>query len=135
MLSRVEQSAIDRDLFERMTRNDPATARAVAFDRALLARACARAAPSVGYRVENADGAVARARADGAAVQIRIEMPEPCLVRLDRLLCGELGLSRSRLQRHATRGDIATVSGRGEGLPRRVCDGMLISLAAAVLQA
>lgn len=135
LLSRTAQGAIDRDLFERMTRNDPPTARAFATDRARLTRAGARVEPSVEYRVERAGDDVTRARAAGLYIAVHIAMPEPCRVRLDRLLTGELGLSRSRLARHAARGEITTSTGRSDPLRRTICDRMIIELAAAVLGA
>jgi hypothetical protein len=134
VLSRVAQSGIDRDLFERMTRNDPGTARALAFDRAALTRAGARVEPSVEYRVERSAGDVARARAACVPLRIHIAMTEPCRIRVDRLLSSELGLSRSCLERHAERGEIAIAPGRSDPLRRTVCGGMLIELAAPVLQ-
>lgn len=138
VLSRAAQSAIDRDLFERMTRNDPDTARAVAFDRAGLARAGARLEPSLEYRVARPAGDVSRARAARAPLRIHIAMTQRCRIRVDRLLSSELGLSRSRLERHAARGEIAieiaTAPGRSDPLRRGVCGGMLIELAAPVLQ-
>jgi hypothetical protein len=125
LLSRVSQGAIDPGLFERMTRNDPATALAFAFDKSCLVRAGARVDPAVSFRVERSEE-----RLPATGLCVRVLLPHPCEIGVHDLLGQELGLSRSRLERHAARGDIATVPRRS--LRQPIADGMIIELRAPV---
>jgi hypothetical protein len=132
LFSRTQVSAIDSDLFERMIRNDPDTARAFAFDVALLARAGARVEPAAQFRIEEVVGAASRAPRAGRGLRIRLDVPHPCSVRLDRLLAAGLALPRARLQRHAARGEIATDPPVARPLRRDVHHGQVIEVAARV---
>jgi hypothetical protein len=131
VLSRTRQADIDPDLFERMTRNDAATARACAFDAELLSRAGARTAASERVHIDQTSGDLARARAVGA--RVRIDMRHPCRLRLDQLLATRLGRSRSSLAREAARGAIAIIPAHPRPLGRPVRDQMIILLAPSVL--
>jgi hypothetical protein len=70
--------------------NDAARAWSCAFDTTLLRRAGARLEPATPVRVER--GAVPAGRA-----VLRLELPYPVQIRLDRLVAQELCVSRSRL--------------------------------------
>lgn len=72
-------------------RNDRESAWRCAFDEALLRRAWARPEPPP-FRVE-------RDPLPEGAVAIRFEIPLPVRVRLERILAGELGISRAALAR------------------------------------
>jgi hypothetical protein len=87
-------------------------------------RACAFAAgrgAEVAYRVAR------DALPESGALSVRIEQPEPCGVRWDRLLARELDASRSRLARAAERGSLR-MNGSGD-LRRAVRDGDVLELA------
>jgi hypothetical protein len=128
LLTRVSQSAIDPDLFERMTRNDPTTAMAFAFDKGCLARAGARVDPAVSFRVEHSEVRLRPA----VGLCVRLVLSLPCAIPVHVLLGQELGLSRSRLERHAARGDIATAPRRS--LRQPIADDMVIELRAPVFE-
>jgi hypothetical protein len=131
ILTRTRQRDIDPDLLERMTRNDPETARACALDAALLSRAGARTAASEQVLIDQTSGDLPRARSSGA--RVTIDMPHPCRLRLDRLLATHLGLPRSSIARQAARGAIAIIPAHPRPLSRPVRDQLIILLAPSVL--
>ena len=91
-------------------------------DSAALVRRCAFAAGGggeVAYRV------VRELLPACGAVVARIEQPEPCGVRWDRLLARELGWPRSRVAREAAAGHVR-VNGAAD-LRRLVADGDVLS--------
>ena len=94
--------------------NDAALARSCAFDAVLLRRAGARLEPATPVRVERGALPVGHAA-------VRLALPFPVQIRLDRLLAQELGVSRSRLP------DLVDAA---RALRRPVFDGQLVLLAA-----
>jgi len=134
ILTRTHHGDIDPDLFERMTRNDPETARACAFDAEILSRAGARTVAAEQVRIDQTSGDLARARARAAGARVRIDMRHPCRLRLDHLLATQLGRSRSSLAREAARGAIAVTPAHPRPLRRPVRDQMIILLAPSVLE-
>lgn len=98
------------------THNDVDAAWACAFDASLIARAGARVDPCVRYRVERA----------GDAATVRVVMPRPCGVRLDRLLAEQLGRSRTAIARAVAAGLIVTEPA-GHSLRDPVVDGLVVN--------
>ena len=92
---------------ERYHANDDALARRLAF--AVPGADCA-----VPYVVE---------RPPLAAAIVRVELVDPVAVRLDRLLAGELGISRAEVARRAAQGALGAHDPR-----RRVTDGLELTL-------
>lgn len=93
-------------------RNDPALAWACAFDAALLRRAGARADAAVPVSVE-------RGVLPAGPAVVRLALPFPLRLRLDRLLARELGTPRSGL---------AAVVDEPSALRRPVFDGQRVGL-------
>ena len=110
---------IGLDLYDRLLRNDRATAWQYAF------------LPD-GRGAEPFEGEVRIERSAAAspvAHRIRIAVPFPCAVRLDRLLAAELGVSRPTLYRWSERGDLVIEPLGPRALRRPVRDGSLLTLA------
>jgi hypothetical protein len=80
------------ELFASFQQNDGTAAWAHAFNRGLLDRAGARVDPEVPYRIDRPPFP-----SPGIALVVEIRFDHPCAVRLDRLVCAELAISRSRL--------------------------------------
>ncbi len=89
-----------------------------------LVRACAFVA---GAGAQVAHRVVRPPLPEGVALHARIEQPEPCGVRWDRLLARELGWSRARLARACERGAVR-ING-GADLRRPVADGDTLEIA------
>jgi len=121
ILARCAPEEIAPDLYRRFLANDLDTAWRCAF------------AP--GERLAS-DGAVRVERGGGNAPprRIRLRVPYPCPVRLDRLLAQELGLSRSALQRAVQSGALTIDPGAARALRRDVRDGTLLVLECAGLR-
>ena len=114
---RTTPERIGADLYERLLRNDPLEAERIAFDTAGLA-------------IEKNDGAriVRPAGAIGAPVRITLVVPYACHARLDRLLAGELGISREMLRAGVRRRLIVIEPGGESMLRRTVRDGLSIEV-------
>lgn len=98
-------------------RHDPATVWKYAFDIARLRPHVIRIDADVRVQIERAP--LAAATAAPGYICIEFDVPFPCDIRLDRLLAGELGISRSTLR--------VCPDQRG-ALRKRVRDGMSIRL-------
>ncbi|WP_434724438.1 DUF1062 domain-containing protein [Mesorhizobium sp. RIZ17] len=96
ILERRNRRDIEPALLTALESNDPALVRRYAFDGAMLRDRAGRIeeSPDVTVQKELLDGEPGHAAA--LALELRLEGTTP--LRLDRLLAGELGLSRSRLQ-------------------------------------
>lgn len=94
-------------------RNDAALAWSCAFDAALFRRAGARLDPATPMRVE-------RGALPVQAAAVRLALPFPVQIRLDRLLAQELGVTRSRLP------DLVDAA---RALRRPVFNGQIVQLA------
>lgn len=94
ILARVAPRELGPERHARFRDNDRDAAWRWAFDLAGLAALHARVDADVAYRIDRrtTDGR------PGCDRRIRLEIPYPCRVRLDKLLSRELGVSRSRLQ-------------------------------------
>ena len=71
-----------------------------------------------------------------APLSIRLDVPLPCAIRLDRLLAGELRLPRAELQRLYENGGLLVSPARNKPLSARIHDGQhlrLLSLPALTL--
>jgi hypothetical protein len=118
ILRRVPRDAISTEQLERFLRDDPATAREAAF------------APAPGLeRVPAAVVAVERPLLDGRPVVLRLTVPWPCGVRLDRVLAAELGCPRTAPVRLVGAGDLRIDPGSERALRRPPRDGTLVVLA------
>lgn len=115
IVERATPEAIGAARLAAYSHNDPALAWSCAFDAALLRRAGARPEPATSVRVER--GALPLGRA-----VVRLALPFPVQIRLDRLLAQELGVPRSRLP------DLVDAA---RALRRPVFDGQLVLLAEA----
>ena len=89
---RVRPDALPRGLLDAYLRDDPAELRRCAFARG--------GGAAVAWRVERAP------LPGGCALRVRIEQPEPCGVRWDRLLASELAWSRARVEREVAAGRV-----------------------------
>ncbi|AZO10722.1 MULTISPECIES: DUF1062 domain-containing protein [unclassified Mesorhizobium] len=133
------ENSWNRTIFERCNRrdiepallaalecNDPALARRHAFDAAGLRSRIARVKefPDITVRKELVEGRPQCASA--LWLELRLEAATP--LRLDRLLAGELGISRSRLQTWEERRALAVEPEGAKALRRRARDGMTIRI-------
>jgi hypothetical protein len=96
ILERCNRRDIEPELLQALESNDPALARRHAFDVVALRS-------RVGRVEEFADVAVHKqrlgdTRESATALELQLGLEMPTSLRLDRLLAGELGISRSRLQ-------------------------------------
>lgn len=90
VLERATPEAIGFPRLDAFLRNDAAAAWSCAFDASLLRRAGARVEASTPVQVE-------REALPAGRVTVRLALPFPVRLRLDRLLAQELGVARSRL--------------------------------------
>ena len=117
VLRRVPRDAIALDVLERFLRDDPAAALAAAF------------APAPGLeRVPASVVAVERPPVDGRPLLVRLTVPWPCGVRLDRVLAAELGCARERLVRCVRAGEVQVDPGGERALRRPPRDGTRVLL-------
>lgn len=96
ILERCNRRDIEPALLAALESNDPALARRHAFDVVALRSRIGRVEefPDVAIRKEALDNRQEKT----TALEIQLELEMPTALRLDRLLAGELGISRSRLQ-------------------------------------
>ena len=127
ILERCNRRDIGPTLLASLESNDPMLARRHAFDVVALRN-------RVGRVEEFSDVAVHKHRLgdEGATVlEIRLALEAPTSLRLDRLLAGELGISRSRLQALDEKGLLVVVPEGARALRKSTRDGttILIDLA------
>jgi hypothetical protein len=96
LLERRPLTGVAPALLDALRRNDPALASQVAFDIAGLRRHCNGVEQSAGAIV--CKTVVSRPPGTAQQLEIRLAVPQPAALHLDRLLVRELGLSRARLQ-------------------------------------
>ncbi|MEM9487490.1 MAG: DUF1062 domain-containing protein [Myxococcota bacterium] len=142
IFARVSPEAIERDLYGRLLGNDRSTAWRCAFDVAGLRARGLRVDNAVDFRVDRirvggADGGCIRVgSADGGGIRvgsadggprcIHLDMAYPCPIRLDRLLSGQLAVSRKRLSRWFDAGLIRVVPEVQRPLRKPVRHGQII---------
>ncbi|RUX27971.1 DUF1062 domain-containing protein [Mesorhizobium sp. M2A.F.Ca.ET.042.01.1.1] len=126
ILERQNRHDIESALLAALESNDPALARRFAFDAAALRNRAGRVeeSPDVTVRKELLDGAPGHA--DALALELRPEGTTP--LRLDRLLAGELGLSRSRLQALDDRRRLIMEPDGAKALRKPVRDGLAVRI-------
>lgn len=115
VMARATPEQIGAARLDQFMLNDAAAAWDCAFDAPLIARAGCRIDPCVSYRVER----------EQIGDTVRIVMPRPCGVRLDRLLAEQLGRSRTAIERDAAAGLIVT-DPAGRSLRHAVTDGLIV---------
>jgi hypothetical protein len=126
LLQRRPLAGVAPALLEALRRNDPALAQLVGFDTAGLRHHCAA--------VEETGGAIVRkdvvSRSAGTLrrLEIRLAVPHPTALRLDRLLVKELGLSRARLQALCADKRLVLVPDGPRALRRATRDGTCVIL-------
>ncbi|MBZ9848568.1 DUF1062 domain-containing protein [Mesorhizobium sp. CA14] len=126
ILERRNRRDIEPALLAALQSNDPDLVRRHAFDGAMLRGRAGRIeeSPGVTVRKELLDGEPGRATA--LALELRLEGTTP--LRLDRLLAGELGLSRSRLQALDDRKQLTVEPDGGRALRKPVRDGLAVRI-------
>lgn len=102
-------------------RHDPATVWKYAFDVARLKPHVIKVDTDVRVQVERTPFACEAASPEHAC--IHFEVPFPCDLRLDRLLAGELSISRSALQGWYEREELTVRPEQRGALSKRVRDG------------
>jgi hypothetical protein len=120
---------IDPRMLEALRANDPDWERRVAFDVEDLRRRAVRIQEFA--EVEVRKEATAEPPPDPSRVDIRIAVPHPVSLRIDRLLAAGLGLSRQRIHRLHVGGLLAIMPERSRPLRRPVQDGMRINIGLA----
>ncbi|HKR34201.1 MAG TPA: DUF1062 domain-containing protein [Steroidobacteraceae bacterium] len=107
-------------------RHDPATVWKYAFDIPRLRPHVIRIDADIRVQIERTPRAAPTAAS--GYVCIDFDVPFPCDIRLDRLLAGELGISRSMLQAWYEREQLRVWPAQRGALSKRVRDGMSVGL-------
>jgi len=131
VLARVAVSSVGADRLDAFFRDDPDMVRRHAFDEKRLNRLRVEASTAVEVRRSPRPSG-----APFASLSIRFDVPLPCAIRLDRLLAGELCVSRAELHRLCANGGLLVSPPRNKPLSARVHDGQrlcLLSLPAVTL--
>jgi hypothetical protein len=111
---------------DEFARHDPATVWKYAFDIARLRPHVIRIDAEVRVQIERTP--LVAATAASRHICIDFEVPFPCDIRLDRLLAGELRISRSTLQAWYEREQLRVWPEQRGALSKRVRDGMRVEL-------
>jgi hypothetical protein len=107
-------------------RHDPATVWKYAFDIPRLRPHVIRIDTDVRVQIDRSPLAAAGAAAEHICIDFHV--PFPCDIRLDRLLAGELGISRSTLQGWYERTRLQVWPEQRGALSKRVRDGMRVGI-------
>ncbi|WP_348643178.1 DUF1062 domain-containing protein [Mesorhizobium sp. B2-7-2] len=126
ILERRNRRDIEPALLAAIESNDQDLVRRHAFDSAMLRDRAGRIEESPGVTVRKELLAGEPGRATTLAIELRIEGTTP--LRLDRLLAGELGLSRSRLQALDDRKRLTIEPDGGRALRKPVRGGLAVSI-------
>ena len=121
IFARSNARRIGAELYDRMLRNDRATAWRYAFDVDALSRGGMRIDGDVSVHIER-DAAIERPE------RIVIRAEHPLSIRLDRLLAEGLGISRSALARMAKHAAVEVLPPRKASLRKPATDGQEIKL-------
>jgi len=126
ILERCSRRDIEPAVLQRFESNDPALARRHAFDIVALRS-------RTGHVEEFAEVAVDKRRLGDApetpsALELRLALETPTSLRLDRLLAGELGISRSRLQALEERRSLSVDSDGAKALRKPVRTGTVVRI-------
>jgi hypothetical protein len=122
---RVAIGDLAHDAFEAIARNDPALAMRYAFDRERLARHGTRLEESTHLAVRKSRQ---EGRDDAPVVEISLALALPCQIRLDRLLSGELDVTRSQLRLLHDRGLLRVAQPLRKSLRSPIADGQCVSI-------
>lgn len=130
LFERIAVSDLPPDAFEAIAHNDPAAAARYAFDLKRLARHS--------HRIEASPGvSISKHRSGSNAVspilEISLSLLQPIQLRLDRLVAGELGVARSRLQAWLDRGTLR-LEPDGTALRTHIADGQRIVIKLSALE-
>lgn len=125
LLERRNRRDIEPAMLAALEGNDPAFARRHAFDAAALRG-------RVGHVEEFPEVTVRKRRLDAAdaamVLELRLDLELPVSARLDRLLAGELGLSRTRLQALGEKGRVTIAPEGGRALRKPVRHGTIVRI-------
>jgi hypothetical protein len=120
VLERVPVSSVAADQLNAFFQDDPVMVRRYALDIRHLARQDVRIEVSPAVLVQRDPKTPRDAR---APLYIRLDVPLPCAIRLDRLLAQELGLRRAELQSLYEKGGLSVLPARRKPLSAHVHDG------------
>ncbi|MBN9257754.1 MULTISPECIES: DUF1062 domain-containing protein [unclassified Mesorhizobium] len=125
ILERRNRRDIEPTMLAALESNDPAFARRHAFDAAALRCRVGHVEefPEVTVRKRGLDGAEA-----ATVLELRLDLELPVSARLDRMLAGELGMSRSRLQALDEKGRLAIAPEGGKALRKPVRHGTVVRI-------
>lgn len=126
VLERRTVASLDPMLLTALRMNDPGIARRLAFDLDGLSGHAGRIEHCGALQVRKT--VLAAPPEPERSLEIRLAVPDPVRLRLDRLLAGELGLARRRLRDLERSGRLAFHSARARMLRRPVCDGLRLTL-------
>ncbi len=101
--------------------NDPAWIRQQEFNRSILRRHTHHIAEFAGYKIIKSANI-------SSCCEIKINLPFPMTLRLDRLLAAELRVPRSKLAELFQRGKIAVLPHREDALRHKVKNGMVVKV-------
>ena len=126
VLERRTVASLDPRLVTALRMNDPGLARRLAFDRDGLSGHAGRIEHCGTLEVRKT--VLAAPPEPPGSLEIRLALPDPVGLRLDRLLAGELGLTRQRLRDLEKSGRLAFHPARARMLRRPLCDGLRLTL-------
>ena len=130
IFERVGIGEIAPDAFDAIARNDPAFALRYAFDRTwLLRHGVIEEQPGVSIRKSKHGGCAFTA----SSISIALALALPCGLRLDRLLAGGLGLTRTQLGRLHDAGLLRLTPSTRKALRNPAADGQTIAIDLASL--
>jgi len=142
ILERVAIGDIAPDEFRAIARNDPAFAARHAFDGERIARHTSRVEDSSGVAIRKS--LCGEYRHDATGIEIALVFALPCRIRLDRLLSGELGLTRGQLRAlhdcgalrlsQSSRKALRSPAAEGQSIAIDLRDGMVHPELAAMLR-
>lgn len=127
VLERRTAASLDPRLVTALRMNDPGLARRLAFDLDGLSGHAGRIEHCGALQVQKTVLGVPPPEPPGS-LEIRLALPDPVSLRLDRLVAGELGLARRRLQNLEKSGRLALHPARVRMLRRPVCGGLRLTL-------
>jgi hypothetical protein len=129
LLERCAVTELHPSLLEAFARHDPVVVQRYAHDVARLRSHAIRIDTDGGYHVERSSDPNDAVASDAAGLEIALEVLAPCDLRLDRLLSGELNMSRTAVQRWYEEGRLSIEPAQKDPLRRRVRDGQRVRIA------
>lgn len=126
VLERRNVDSVDPSLLEALRRNDSELARRLAYDIGDLRRRAATAGASADVTVRKE--MLFEAPLSVRWLSLRLAVPQPVTLRLDRLLARELGLSRKHLQELQKADRLVIAPDGPRTLRRPLCEGTCVTL-------